>query len=123
MEKINTYQVGRRGEDIAVDFLENLGYKILTRNYIHNKKEVDIVARDKNEVVFVEVKQRATGQFGQPYKAVNRKKQQSIIMVADNYIKRYNIDLEARFDVISIVLGTSLTPQIEHIKNAFVPLI
>ena len=121
MEKQSTYQIGMKGEDLAAEFLENLGYHILTRNYIHNKKEIDIIARDYNEVVFVEVKERATEQFGMPYEAVNKKKQQRIISVADNYIRRYNIDLEARFDIISITVNPTSPPKIVHIKNAFTP--
>ncbi|MBR1626607.1 MAG: YraN family protein [Bacteroidales bacterium] len=121
LKTVSTYKKGRSGEDMACSFLESLGYRILTRNYVYKKKEVDIVARDKNEIVFVEVKQRATDRFGQPYEAVNRKKQQSIIMVADNYISRYAIDLEARFDIISITQHPTLPPKIEHIKNAFIP--
>ena len=123
MEKQSTYQTGRKGEDLAAGFLEDAGYRILTRNYVYNKKEIDIVARDKNEIVFVEVKERATEQFGMPYEAVNKRKQQNIISVADNYIRRYNIDLEARFDIISITLNPFLPPKIVHIKNAFTPSI
>ncbi len=122
MEKPSTHNIGQKGEDIAVEFLQNKDYHILTRNYVYNKNEIDIVARDKNTIVFVEVKERSTDYFGQPYQAVNRKKQQLIIKVADNYLRRYRIDLEARFDVISIIIDPTLPLQIEHIENAFSPL-
>lgn len=122
MNKENTHSKGQKGENLACEYLESLGYHILARNYIYCKKEIDIVAKDKNEVVFVEVKERATEVFGKPYEAVNIAKQRNIITVADNYIKKYNIDLEARFDIISITIMPSSEPKIVHIKNAFSPL-
>ncbi|MBO6117093.1 MAG: YraN family protein [Bacteroidales bacterium] len=119
MNKESTYIIGRKGEDIAAEYLESLGYRILTRNYVYCKKEIDIIARDGNTVVFVEVKERATEVFGMPYQAVTKAKQRKIIDVADNYLRRYNIDSEARFDIISITLMPTSQPQITHIKQAF----
>ncbi|MBQ7984495.1 MAG: YraN family protein [Bacteroidales bacterium] len=119
MNKESTYIIGRKGEDIAAEYLESLGYRILTRNYVYCKKEIDIIARDGNTVVFVEVKERATEVFGMPYQAVTKAKQRKIIDVADNYLRRYNIDSEARFDIISITLMPDSQPQITHIKQAF----
>ena len=121
MEQPSTHNIGQKGENTAVEFLQNKGYRILARNYVHNKNEIDIIARDKNTIVFVEVKERSTDFFGQPYEAVNKKKQQLIIQVADNYLRRYNIDLEARFDVVSITVVPNTTPRIDHIQNAFSP--
>ncbi|MBQ9313266.1 MAG: YraN family protein [Bacteroidales bacterium] len=115
----STFTKGRQGEDIACRFLQNKGYRIIQRNYVYRKHEVDIIAQDKNEIVFVEVKQRGTDFFGQPYKAVDLKKQKSIVLVANYYIQKYNIDLEARFDIVSITDDSSL--NIEHIQNAFTP--
>lgn len=118
----NTKYKGNLGEDIAIDFLIGKGYRIFARNYVYKKKEIDIIALDKNTVVFVEVKERGTNVFGEPFEAVNIKKQRSIIMVANEYIKRNNIDLESRFDIISITMEPQKEPHIEHIVNAFSPM-
>lgn len=120
---VNTKDKGNLGEELACEFLVDRGYRIMARNYVFHKKEVDIIARDKNTIVFVEVKQRATNYFGEPYRAVDIRKQRSIIMVANNYIKQNKIDLEARFDIISIIYIPEQKPKIEHIISAFEPII
>jgi putative endonuclease len=117
----STYVKGRKGEDLATEYLMQKGYRIIQRNVTFMKNEIDIIARDKNEIVFVEVKERATDVFGSPYEKVDRKKQELIIKVADNYIRKNNINLEARFDIVSIVDIDSEKPKIEHIINAFSP--
>lgn len=118
---VSTVVKGHRGEDIACKFLMEKGYSILGRNFVYRGHEVDIVAQDKNEIVFVEVKERATNDFGEPYKAVNRRKQQYIIGVANYYMQKFKITLEARFDIVSIVMDNENAPQIEHIPHAFMP--
>ncbi|MDO5760337.1 MAG: YraN family protein [Bacteroidota bacterium] len=117
----STFVKGRQGEDIACEFLVNKGYSILARNYVYRGHEIDIVAQDRNEIVFVEVKQRASNEFGEPYIAVNTRKQQYIIGVANYYIQKFNINLESRFDIISIIHREKQEPQIEHIPHAFMP--
>ncbi|MCF0210226.1 MAG: YraN family protein [Bacteroidales bacterium] len=112
---------GKNGETLACEFLQNKGYRILHRNYVFHSHEVDIIARDANNIVFVEVKLRQTDAFGLPYDAVDRKKQKFIISVANAYIQQMNIDLEARFDIISIVFKPMEEPEILHIENAFTP--
>lgn len=121
IDKKNNKQKGNKGEELAVEYLIKKGYHIHRRNYISGKNEIDIVAQDKNTMVFVEVKERSTDYFGEPYKAVDFKKQQYIIKVADDYIRRYNIDLESRFDVISITIPPMGEAKIEHIIDAFTP--
>lgn len=115
--------LGNIGEDLAYDFLVNNGYKILERNFIWNRNEVDIIAEDEKErcIVFIEVKTRNTDYFIQPFEAVDFKKQKAIIKVANAYIRSRNIDLEARFDVISIVKSEENQETIEHITAAFEP--
>lgn len=122
MNNTSTYNIGKQGEDLATEFLERQGYRILERNFVHNKKEIDIIAQDKNTIVFVEVKERATDVFGEPFEAVNLQKQKRIINVADNYIRKHNIDLESRFDIISIVKSPHEETKILHIKDAFTPI-
>ena len=117
----STYVKGKEGENLATEYLMQKGYRIMQRNVTFKKNEIDIIAIDKNEIVFVEVKERATDIFGSPYEKVNKKKQELIIKVADNYIIRNNINLEARFDIVSIVNIDSEEPKIEHIINAFSP--
>src|SRR5574344_945866 len=117
----STYVKGRKGEDLATEYLMQKGYRIIQRNVTFMKNEIDIIARDKNEIVFVEVKERATDVFGSPYEKVDKKKQELIIKVADNYIRKNNINFEARFDIVSIVDIDSEEPKIEHIINAFSP--
>ncbi len=122
---LNKKILGNIGEDLAYDFLVEKGYKILERNYVWRKNEVDIIAEDEKErqIVFVEVKTRNTDYFIQPFEAVDFKKQKAIIKVANAYIRSLNIDLEARFDIISIIQTKDETPNIEHIVGAFEPYI
>ena len=106
---------GRIGEIDAVEFLKKKGYKVLETNYTNKLGEIDIIAKDKNVIVFVEVKRRSTLMYGRPIEAVNFYKQQKIKKVAEFYLMKNNmIDVDVRFDVIEI-----LDKQIEHIENAF----
>ncbi len=113
-------QLGKRGELMAVDYLKSRGYNILEMNWRTRHKEIDIIALDKNEIVFIEVKTRKNDYFGDPEEAVNLKKQKFLINAAENYIISNKIDLEARFDIISII-GEGNTYDINHIKEAFCP--
>ena len=115
------HETGRIGEDISVQYLQQIGYKIVERNFECKQGEIDIIAIDKEEIVFVEVKTRNTDYFIQPFEAVDFKKQKAIIKVANAYIRSRNIDLEARFDVISIVQNEQGSQTIEHIIGAFEP--
>lgn len=113
-------KLGKRGELIAVDYLRSQGFKILETNWRTKHKEIDIIALDKNEIVFIEVKTRKNNYFGDPEEAVNLKKQKFLINAAENYIISNKIDLEARFDIISIISDGS-KHNIVHIKEAFCP--
>ena len=88
--------LGNLGEDLASDFLVKKGYRIVERNFVWQKNEIDIIAEDEKErnIVFVEVKTRNTDYFIQPFEAVDFKKQKAIIKVANAYIRSRNIDLE-----------------------------
>ena len=111
--------VGKKGESIAVKHLKKNGYKILEQNYRTKLGEIDIVAKEKDTIVFVEVKARRSDRFGSPKWAVTLKKQRKISMVALHYLKSKNQTREkARFDVVAIRL-TSEGPGIEIVKNAF----
>jgi putative endonuclease len=111
--------LGKKGEDWAIAQLEKLKYKILERNYQCAMGEMDIIARDRDTLVFVEVKTRATRDFGGPAAAVNGRKQRQLSKVALNYLNQKKLsDVPARFDVVAIEL-VGPSPRIEVIRNAF----
>ena len=111
---------GKLGEELAVDYLTGKGYEILERNWRNIHKEIDIIAKDGKFLVIVEVKTRQTDEYGEPDIAVTRKKQRMLIAAANAYITRNKLDVETRFDIISIILKDS-EPVIEHIEDAFLP--
>lgn len=112
-------KIGKKGEKLAADFLINLGYQIIATNWQEQKFEIDIIALEKNEIVFVEVKTRTTDYFGNPEEAVTPSKQKHLIEGANYYLETNEIDLDCRFDVVSVIIGSA--NQIEHIKDAFYP--
>jgi putative endonuclease len=111
---------GREGETAAVEYLKAKGYKIRHVNWYKGHLELDIVAQTDEELVIVEVKTRSGNDWELPEDAVNNTKIKRIISAADFYIKSFDIDLPARFDIISIV-GTFPNFEIEHIEDAFYP--
>ncbi len=112
------YDIGKAGEETARQYLIEKGYKILALNWHFNKKEIDIVAQQTDEIVFVEVKTRSTLAFERPQEAVTIKKQKFIITAADAYLNQYNINNNSRFDIISVLNGPP-PKVIEHIEGAF----
>jgi len=111
--------LGKTGEDLAVAELERRGYEILARRYRNRGGEIDIIARDAETTVFVEVKTREDGEFGDGWEAVRRWKQRRMAGVAVDYAARNGlIDTPCRFDVVSICLGPD-GPVIEVYTNAF----
>jgi putative endonuclease len=112
-------QFGQEGESIAVGYLKKSGYKILEQNYRNKLGEIDIVAKDRDTLVFVEVKTRSSDQYGHPKWAVTPRKQRKISMVALYYLKENRQShRKARFDVVTI-LDRQKKPVVEIIKNAF----
>jgi putative endonuclease len=111
--------LGKFGEESAIDLLKNNGYRILARNYKTKLGEIDIIARDKDTVCFIEVKTRHSDRFGLPQEAISRSKQRHIAKVALMFLKENNLlDKRARFDVISIMHSED-TSKLDLIKNAF----
>ncbi len=111
---------GRQGEDLAVQHLTQQGYCIIQQNYRVSCGEIDIIARDKGVLVFVEVKTRTGSDFGTPAEAVTYRKRQQISKAALVYLQQKRLfGAAARFDVVAILLDHGLEPQIELIKNAF----
>ena len=111
---------GRRGEDLAHRFLRKQGYTIVARNYrlASGDAEADLIAREGEDLVIVEVKTRATDEFGPPEQAVNPEKRRHLMRVALEYARKTNTPWEhMRFDIVSIVLREP--PEITLLKAAF----
>lgn len=111
--------LGRKGEELAADLLQDNGYKILYRNYKTKLGEIDIIAKDKETVCFIEVKTRSSDRFGCGSEAVSRTKQRQIAKAALCFLKEMRfLDKRARFDVVSLDC-TSPEPKLDLIKDAF----
>ena len=113
-------ELGRSGERIAAQFLGNNGYKIINTDFRTRLGQVDIIAKEKDTICFVEVKARATDSFGQPVEAVGDVKQRRIAKAALMFLKQNRLlGSPARFDVVSISYPVKGQPKIRLIKNAF----
>ena len=110
---------GAQSEDLAVWYLKKNGYKILEQNFRTRLGEIDIIAKEKKTIVFVEVKSRRSIRYGSPKWSVTHQKQRKISMVALQYLKKTRqTDAAARFDVVAAISNRD-EPQIEVVKNAF----
>jgi putative endonuclease len=112
-------ELGKAGETAAIEYLKKKGYLIRHTNWRWGYLEIDVVAETDDEVIFIEVKTR-NGAWRSPEEAVNNTKIRNLVSAADHYIKSFDLDLSARFDVISIV-GNEPNFEIEHIEDAFYP--
>src|SRR5437763_5679160 len=112
---------GARGEKLACRFLRRNGYKILYRNFKgRSGGEIDVVCRDDDTLVFVEVKTRTREDFGRPIEAVDRQKQKRISRGALAWLRMLdNPDILFRFDVVEVMMGQNAEPRVELVKNAF----
>ncbi len=110
--------LGRSGEREAAKFLRRRGMRILARNYFGPAGEIDLIARDGDTLVFVEVKTRRDGV---PAEAVTLQKQRNLTLTAMHFLRRYRaLEVRSRFDIVAIVWpGSKRPPVIEHIPNAF----
>ena len=111
-------QLGKKGEQIAVDFLLDKGYDIVERNYRFDKAEVDIIAKNNNTLAIIEVKTRSSSDFGDPQDFLKPKQIKRIVKAVDEYVLVNKMDLEIRFDIIAIVKENK-GYLIEHLENAF----
>ncbi|MBI2022648.1 YraN family protein [Candidatus Daviesbacteria bacterium] len=116
---MNNKVTGNKGEDLACQYLQNLGYKILKRNFLIRGGEIDIVARDADVLVFVEVKARYSHEYGLPIESITHWKLKALQKTALFYIQKINWgNRPYRFDLISIDYANSKdNPEIELIKN------
>lgn len=118
MAKHNDF--GKLGEELAVNYLIGKGYEILERNWRNIHKEIDIIAKDGTDLVIVEVKTRQSDEYGNPDVAVTKQKQWRLISAANAYVFQNRLDINTRFDIISIIFKDG-EPVIEHIEDAFLP--
>ena len=113
-------ELGVKGEITALDFLQLKGYTVLEINWRFGHAEVDIIAKHNNTIIFVEVKTRSTEHFGYPESSVDAAKQKNLALAADEYLERNSIEMDVRFDIVSIVMKQD-KPDIHHIEDAFFP--
>jgi len=112
--------LGQLGEKLVVSILRKNGYRILETNYRHKIGEVDIIAKDKDTLCFIEVKTRLSDEFGDGLEAITIFKQRKLIRLAQAYLLHRRLtDHNARFDVVSVLGDPDNNPAVEIIKNAF----
>lgn len=118
-------EMGKWGEDVAAAYLRQKGYVIHERDWRSGKRDIDIIALtpDSLTVVFVEVKTRLPDSAMAPEEAVDAVKIRNLCVAADNYVKMYGVEEELRFDIITVVGTRGCEPRIEHIEDAFNPLL
>jgi len=111
-------QLGKKGEQLAVDFLLKNDYEIMERNYRFDRAEVDIIAKKDTTLAIVEVKTRSSADFGNPQDFVKPKQIKQLVKAVDEYVLVNNLDVEVRFDIIALVKDGKHF-KIEHLENAF----
>ena len=119
---LNKKELGEKGEQLAADFLIDIGYEIIERNYRYSHGEIDIVAKDPSDgyTVFVEVKARQNLEYGEPEYAITKNKQKQIKKMAELYLfEKEILELGCRFDVVTVLLQGKGKPVINHYENAF----
>ena len=114
-------ELGKKGEEIAASYLIKNGYKILARNWFYDRKEIDIIAQQNDEIVIVEVKTREGDYFEEPWEAVSTRKIRNLVDVADAWLNQKKIDRATRFDVISIIFSDDVKYELTHFQDAFIP--
>ena len=117
--KNHNKQFGKLGEEIAEKYLLKKKYKVLRKNYVFGKLEIDLICEYQNEIIIVEVKTRTTDMMAYPEQAVGKSKQKNMRLAAENFLEENQITLPVRFDIIAVVKGEKF--EIEHIEDAFYP--
>jgi putative endonuclease len=115
-DRTNT-ELGRKGEKLAAECLTKKGIEVIQFNYRYGRAEIDIIAKEKNVLIFVEVKYRTSTKFGFPEEFIDKAKEKRIKSAAENYIFEKNWQHDIRFDIVSIV--DNKEPQIEHFIDCF----
>ncbi len=117
---VTTRELGDIAEGLAQDYLRRLGYEIRDTKWYHGHLELDIVAQEGDELVIVEVKARSGLRYEHPSEAVTNTKIKRIVEAADAYIIEHDIELDTRFDVITVIFFQQ-GHELEHFKDAFYP--
>ncbi len=115
----NTRKIGYFGEDAVCEYLKGKGYNILARNYQIRGGEIDIIAEDKEYIIFVEVKTRKTGSMTGGLEAITKKKQSLIVKTAVAYMTKIGSNLQPRFDAVEVYMEKSTVTELNYIENAF----
>jgi len=110
--------LGKKGEQLAIDFLVNKGYDILERNYRFEKAEVDIIAKQDDTLAIIEVKTRSTTDFGNPQDFVKPSQIKRLVKAVNEYVNENDLNVDVRFDIIAIVKEGKHF-NIQHLENAF----
>ena len=118
---MNSSDFGRMGEEMAADYLLSQAYDLLDKNWYFNKKELDLIFENSDYIVFVEVKSRQDTTLEDPTKAITKSKKRFLLEAANAYILENDIEKEARFDVITILLDEKGAPTLKHYENAIIP--
>jgi putative endonuclease len=109
---------GKKGEDLAADFLSRQGYEIVERNFRYKRSEIDLIVRKENWLIFVEVKMRSSDAFGYPEEFVDYKKAKNIVYGAEQYTYENNYNGNVRYDVVAITMRDGV-PDLKHFEDAF----
>ena len=112
-------ETGNQGEEDAIRYLKQNGYKILETKWQFKKEEIDIIAENEDWLIFVEVKTRENDSYGEPQEFVTKRKQKNLIQAANDYIESNDLYKESRFDIIAITLNPEY--KLIHITEAFYP--
>ncbi len=116
-----SYKTGIKGENTALRYLKKIKYEILEQNWRSGHKEIDIIARDTDCLVIVEVKTRTNKSFHDPVEDVSLKKQSFLIHAAEEYLYKNNLNVDVRFDIVIIYMYRNQS-HLKHIKDAFHPI-
>ncbi len=115
-------ELGHLGENIAANYLQKKGYKIIAKNYRFRRNEIDLIAEFENKLIAVEVKTRQSTFMAGPEETVTKTKQRRIIECINAFIDENEIDLEIQFDIVSVLIAKN-EQNIRHISDAFYPVI
>lgn len=119
INKFHNKEIGRFGESLACKYLEKIGYNIICRNFYTSNSEVDIISRNKDEFVFIEVKTRISKKYGYPIDSVDNLKKKHIMSAARYFIYKNSLENQnIRFDIIEVYINDNGN-LINHIKNVF----
>lgn len=117
--KYNNHSFGKQAEMSVMNFYLNKGFLILERNYRYGRAEVDIIMKNNDLIVFIEVKARRSGGFGTPENFMSKAQQNRVLKVADHYVHLHNWVLKIRFDIVAVSIITNGNYVIEQFEDAF----